>query len=221
MREALRANDVSLAAYCLMGNHFHLLVTVGRFPIWRAMHRLLMRYSGYFNQKYRRVGHLFQGRFQSNVCLDDAYLVHLVLYIHNNPVRAGLTVHAGGWPWSSHAEFCSGEGAFLQLEGLHESTGYTPEDLRKRYIEKLSGAKSMLPLPMLAAQAAGISGVSMERLVSGGHDAACTRARRLLISMALDEGYTLVDVARLLGCSESALSQLRGKTQSNKECPTA
>ena len=221
MREALRTHDVGLLAYCLMGNHFHLLVAVGQHPVWRGMHRLLMRYSGYFNQKYQRVGHLFQGRFQSILCLDDAYLIHLVAYIHKNPVRAGLVAHPRDWAWSSHGEFSGGAQSFIELGRLGQATGFTPEELQQRYAERLSESNSMLPLKLLAAQAAGIAGVSLEKLLNGGSDAVCTRARRLLLAMATNEGYTLCDVAKLLGCSESALSQLRRKSQSNKECPTA
>lgn len=100
-------NAFDLFAYCLMPNHFHLLVRVGVFPISLVMQHLLTRYSKFFNFRNRRRGHLFQGRFKALSCDQDAYFLELVRYIHLNPVRAGLVGAPGDWPWSGHHEYVS------------------------------------------------------------------------------------------------------------------
>ena len=99
-----------LFGYCLMPNHFHLLLQIGRFSISRIMHDLLARYSQNFNARRERCGHLFQGRFKSLLCARDSYLLELIRYIHLNPVRSGLVVDPIQWPWSSHRDYLSSSG---------------------------------------------------------------------------------------------------------------
>ncbi len=77
---------VELLVYCLMPNHFHLLLKqLSDNSMKEFLHSLCLRYSMYFNKKYRRVGPLFQGRFRGIQVLDDSYLLHLSRYIHLNP----------------------------------------------------------------------------------------------------------------------------------------
>lgn len=93
---------VRVHAYCLMANHFHLLVEVGEVPVSKLMHRLLFRHARYVNRRYGFRGHLFGDRFWSKLCPYDAYLLELLRYIHLNPVRAGLTEVPESYRWSSH-----------------------------------------------------------------------------------------------------------------------
>jgi REP element-mobilizing transposase RayT len=88
-------------AYCLMDNHVHLLLREGHEPLALVMKRLTVRYARWFNETYGRVGHLFQGRFRSYPVEDDPYLVTVLRYIWQNPVRAGLCSSAAAYPWSS------------------------------------------------------------------------------------------------------------------------
>src|SRR4030042_3097103 len=71
-------------------------------PISRIMQMINFTYTQFFNRKYGKVGHLFQGRDKSYLCDKDSYLLNLVRYIHNNPVRAGLVKDAGAYEWSSY-----------------------------------------------------------------------------------------------------------------------
>jgi putative transposase len=88
-------------AYCLMPNHVHLVLQTTAEPIGTVIKRLGVRYAGWFNRKYERVGHLFQDRFKSIPVEDDAYLVTLLRYVWNNPVEAGLSKFSDTYPWSS------------------------------------------------------------------------------------------------------------------------
>jgi putative transposase len=77
-------------AWALIDNHFHLLLKTGNVPIATLMRRLLTGYAVSFNLRHKRSGHLFQNRYKSILCQEDAYLLELVRYIHLNPLRAGL-----------------------------------------------------------------------------------------------------------------------------------
>jgi putative transposase len=93
---------VKLYAYALMPNHVHLLVEVRHVPLSKMMQTLLHRYTHYYNKRYRKVGHLFQGRYKAILCDRDEYLLELIRYIHLNPVRAKLVKTPQAYPWSSH-----------------------------------------------------------------------------------------------------------------------
>jgi REP element-mobilizing transposase RayT len=88
-------------AYCLMGNHYHLLVETPEANLSRAMHRLNAVYAGRFNRRHERTGHLFQGRFDARLVEKQTYLLAVSRYIALNPVRAGLVDRAENWPCSS------------------------------------------------------------------------------------------------------------------------
>ena len=92
-----------LIAYCLMDNHFHLLLHTEA-GLDRVMKRISCSYAYYFNQKYGREGHLFQDRFRSEPITDETYLLAAVRYIHNNPQKAGICSREE-YPWSSWQEY--------------------------------------------------------------------------------------------------------------------
>jgi len=92
-------------AFCLMPNHFHLLMETERFSLSVIMQRLLTRYVKRFNFRHQRVGHLFQGRYKAILCQKDSYLQELIRYIHLNPVRAKMVKEVSAWKWSSHREY--------------------------------------------------------------------------------------------------------------------
>jgi REP element-mobilizing transposase RayT len=91
-----------IEAYCFMTNHIHLAIRVMETDLSKFMHYLGFRFARYINRKYKRVGHLFQGRFQSVLVDDVDYLKELVRYIHLNPVRANIVSTPENYSWSSH-----------------------------------------------------------------------------------------------------------------------
>ncbi len=91
-------------AYCLMDNHYHLLVETPEANLVKGMRRLNSTYAQSFNRRHQRVGHVLQGRYKSILVERDTHLLELARYIVLNPVRAGMVEHAGAWPWSS---FCA------------------------------------------------------------------------------------------------------------------
>jgi len=86
----LSESQTACYAWALMTNHAHLLLRTGSCPIASIMRRLLTGYAVSFNRRHRRHGHLFQNRYKSILCEEDAYLKQLVAYIHLNPLRDGI-----------------------------------------------------------------------------------------------------------------------------------
>lgn len=104
--QALPADSFSLISYCLMPNHFHLLIRQNReIPTTKLMLRLCTSYSIYFNKRYERVGHVFQDQYKQVSVGDNAYLTWLSAYIHQNPKVAGMTDSPEDYKWSSYLEF--------------------------------------------------------------------------------------------------------------------
>jgi len=91
-----------LYAYCLMSNHIHLLLKIGPEPLEQVMRRICGKYVYWYNQKYDRAGYLFQDRFKSEAVEDEAYFLTVLRYIHQNPLKAGLSEDLAHYPWSSY-----------------------------------------------------------------------------------------------------------------------
>jgi len=93
-------------AWALMPNHVHLLLRQGQAPLSKMMRGLLTGYALYFNHKYKRSGYVYQNRYKSIMCQEDAYLSELIRYIHLNPVRAGIVASIDvldAYPWTGHS----------------------------------------------------------------------------------------------------------------------
>lgn len=105
----VKRHSLTLYAYVLMPNHFHLLLEVSRAPLSKAMQSLLYRYTRHYNQRYRKIGHLFQGRYRAILCDRDSYLMELIRYLHLNPVRAAMVGDPSRYRWSSHRDYVRGK----------------------------------------------------------------------------------------------------------------
>lgn len=96
----------TLHAYCLLPNHYHLIVETARADLSTGMQQLNGRYAQRFNKRYDRVGHVFQNRFSSYVIESEEHLEHALAYVGANPVEAGLCERIADWPWA-HGPFDS------------------------------------------------------------------------------------------------------------------
>lgn len=92
-------------AYCLMSNHIHLLLKVVKEDIDQVMKRIAGSYVYWYNWKYYRKGHLFQDRFKSEPVEDDTYLLTVIRYIHQNPVKANIVKNVSNYEYSSYDEY--------------------------------------------------------------------------------------------------------------------
>ena len=104
-----------LFAYCLMGNHVHLLIQEGTENLEQIFKRLCGRFVYWYNIKYQRVGHLFQDRFKSEPVDSEAYFFTVLRYIHQNPTKAGLCKHVEDYAYSSYLEYFN-ESSFVDRD---------------------------------------------------------------------------------------------------------
>lgn len=125
---AHRRHAIQVHAYCLMKNHVHFLLRSLRGRLSEFMQQLHGNYARYFNEKYSRVGHLFQGRFRSRLAASNEYLFEIGRYIHVNPVRAGMVRLPEQYRWSSFSAYMRNEpsslvskGVLLSMRGFHRN----------------------------------------------------------------------------------------------------
>ncbi|MBL8326721.1 MAG: transposase [Rubrivivax sp.] len=113
--------DAQLLAYCLMGNHFHLVLHTRAPNLSRLMRHANGVYTQQFNRRHGLVGHLFQGRFKAILVDRDAYLLALCRYVERNPVAAGIAAEPAQWAWSSCRAHAGLEATppWLDTDGLH------------------------------------------------------------------------------------------------------
>ncbi len=107
VQEAVSLWNLEVSAYCLMTNHYHLLVRTPDGNISRCMRHINGVYTQRFNLKHGLDGTLFRGRYKSVLVEEDSHLLELLRYIHHNPVKANIVISPEDYPWSSHKGYLS------------------------------------------------------------------------------------------------------------------
>ena len=100
-----KKSGYKILAYCLMGNHIHLLMKTEDESLGQCFKRIGVSYVQWYNMKYYRVGHLFQDRYKSEVVETDDYFKAVIRYIHWNPLKARIVTRLVDYPWSSYREY--------------------------------------------------------------------------------------------------------------------
>jgi putative transposase len=190
-------------AYCLMGNHYHLLLETPAGNLSGAMRQLNGVYTQRFNRRHERCGHVLQGRFGAQLVDGHAYLHEVCRYIVLNPVRAGLTSHPRDWRWSSFRA-TAGEGpvpGFLTVDWVRALSGATGRArgasayvLVRRLTEEGHAATQCTEFPRAQRFAAR---PPLAHLFAG----ATTRAERnaRAVTAVRDHGYAMKEVADFIG----------------------
>lgn len=132
-------------AYCLMDNHYHLLVETSTPNLSRGMRQLNGVYTQRFNQRHDRVGHLFQGRFTAILVEKDAHLLELCRYVVLNPVRARVVADPGQWSWSSYRAAMGhvATPGWLTTDWMLGQFGTSRQLARQRYREFVLGGRQV------------------------------------------------------------------------------
>jgi putative transposase len=172
-------------AYCLMENHYHLLVETPRANLDDAIQRLNGTYAMRFNRHHERSGHVFQGRYGSKLITDDDYALTVVQYIAANPVQAGLCRRPEEWRWSSYAAtagICPG-----------------PSFLTTTVLGWVGGRDAYRRLVLAGLTTARLDGrPSLTELLPRRDD-------RLIATAHHDHGYSFADIATHLGVHRSTV----------------
>lgn len=144
LTEKKQENRFFLHAFCLMDNHVHLMLSEGVEDVAKVMKRISVSYVRYYNHKYKRVGHLFQDRFKSEIVDEDSYVLTLARYIHQNPVKAGMVKSTGEYKWSSYSCYLKENNQFAELVetetilGLFSDDKNTAKKCFEEYMNQLS-----------------------------------------------------------------------------------
>jgi REP element-mobilizing transposase RayT len=138
IEEMTQRFEMDVFAYVLMSNHYHLLIRTRRANLKKAMHWFGTTYTQRFNRRHFRSGHLFQGRYQSIIVENEAYLLQLSYYIHRNPLRAGIVRRLADYRWSSYKVYAYGRKTPKWLStDLILSQFEGEQDRHKSYREKV------------------------------------------------------------------------------------
>lgn len=123
-----------LYAYVLMSNHVHLLLQTSKVSLSKIMQGIQFSYTQAYNRRHRKVGHLFQGRYQAILCDRDAYLLELVRYIHLNPGRLKIPISPWRYRWSSHGAYLGKPSVIkVDTEEVLSQFGLRPAVARRGY----------------------------------------------------------------------------------------
>ena len=131
-----KVSEFDLYAYCLMGNHVHLLIKEGKETLEQIFKRIGSRYVYWYNWKYMRCGHLFQDRYKSETVENDPYFVTVLIYIHQNPIKAGFSKTIDDYKWSSYSEYVK-KSRIIDTEFALELIGHS--EFKKIMNRKIDG----------------------------------------------------------------------------------
>jgi len=205
----MKSYGITLHNYCLMSNHYHLLIEITQENLSKFMRQLGMNYAIYFNKKYKRSGHLWQGRFKSWYITDEAYLYTLMRYIEQNPLKANIVKELEAYPYSSYHHFlkkptpeCLQNAWIVQNHGsdtqairqmLQESADYSQ-------LQELKKASALIEAPNIDKK----SNIrKLEKMLSKTQD---KKERNKQILKAYKQGYSQHMIAKVLGISQPAVN---------------
>lgn len=147
--------DWHVYAYCLMDNHYHLMVETPKANLSLGMRHLNGVYTQRFNHRHERVGHVFQGRFKAILVDKQSYLLELARYVVLNPIRANMTRDPARYRWSSYRATAGLQQApeFLDLQSLLAHFAESPAAARRQYVRFVSqGIRAPSPWAKLQGQ---------------------------------------------------------------------
>lgn len=217
--------------FVVMGNHYHVILQTFGEPLKSIMHRINLRYSKYFNRKYERSGHVFEGRYKAVSILDEKYLLSLLRYIHQNPVRAGVCQRVEEYRWSSDRVYRENIKEWVDIslimdmlsgnrktaiqkykEFMVEEETVNYEDVKvisdtfdnrdgKENIQEKTGRKSLDDILL----STGVNKKEFELIKNGSRKRILTEYKLLYAMEALKLNYTLKSIGKNIQVSDVAL----------------
>ena len=205
----VKSCGIILHNYCLMSNHYHLLIEITQENLSKFMRQLNMNYAIYFNKKYKRVGHLWQGRFKSWYVTNEAYLYTLMRYIEQNPLKAKMVQHLKEYPYSSYHYFLNYKEIPLCLknawivqhykEDKEAIEAFLSNPVDTTQLQELKKASSLIEAPNVDKKP------DIQKLESFFKDVSDIKERNKQILKAIEQGYSQHMIAKVLGISQQAV----------------
>ena len=201
---------ITLHNYCLMNNHYHLLIEIQQENLSKFMRQLNMNYAIYFNKKYKRTGHLWQGRFKSWYVTDDAYLYTLMCYIEQNPLKANMVKEIKEYPYSSYHCFlnhkeipeCLKQSWIVQnyKDDTEAIEAFLNNPVDTTQLQELKRASSLVEAPNIDTKP------KEEDLVKIFENIIDIKKRNETIAKAYVQGYSQHMIAKVLGLAQSTVN---------------
>jgi putative transposase len=140
LREVKQRDDLLIYAWCVLPTHFHLLLRTTSRPLWRSLATAQVRYSKGVNRRHGVAGPVWQSRYKAKLVEDQRYFEHLVVYIHLNPVAAGLVTDPAAWRWGGHWEIVQRiREPLADVDEVLSGFGDERRVARRRYVSALRG----------------------------------------------------------------------------------
>jgi len=135
LKEYSKGMEYRLCGYVLMDNHYHIIIQTYSKKLQETMHQINNKYSKYFNSKYKRVGHIFQGRYKSVLVQDERYLLSLLRYIHQNPIKAHICESIDNYKWSSDVFYRNNIHSFIYIDTIMDMLSRDRKEAIEKYKE--------------------------------------------------------------------------------------
>lgn len=199
----------TLHAYCLMKNHVHLLIQRGKETVGQSVKRFGISYAAYYNKKYDRVGHLFQDRYRSVPVETEASYLNVIRYIMQNPVKAGICLHAADYKWSNYRSLGENDGiadsrmlkSIFAEEDFLEYINQPVDDAEMDSIER--GRQTDSDVVEMLKELTGVKSAEEFLKLDGEKKAEYIRRMK-------DRGCRYKQIAKALGVSMDQLEVMRG-----------
>lgn len=219
--------------YVIMNNHYHIILQTMENPLQNIMHRINNKYSKYYNYKYSRSGHVFQGRYKAIHIQDENYLLSLIRYIHQNPIKAGICKLIEEYRWSSDDYYRNNINGVIDIEVVLETISKNRDLAVKQYkefmqkiddnsfigkdsvgneaFEMIVKAKEHVPVRKRLDEILTGTGVSMEDyelIKKGSRKRHLTGFKISYANKALKSNYTHKEIGKNINLSDAAISKL-------------
>ncbi len=234
VKETIADLPCQVLFYVLMDNHYHFLIEMMTEPIDEIMRRINMSYCKYYNLKYHSSGTVYGGRYKSLLITEKAYLLQLIFYIANNPVKAGMVRRPREYRWCAHTELVAREPGIIAKRRLFEILGdsveqgkdiykaiilapFNPEAairtqsdfIREGQIENLE----ILFRELLRQK----SGLTAKAIRSTSRKQIIVKFRRAFTATALSKGYKPADIAAVLHITQRGIREFGGHPVSDTD----
>jgi len=208
---------ITIHNYCLMSNHYHLLLEIKQENLSKYMRQLNMNYAIYFNKKYKRSGHLWQGRYKSWYVTDEAYLYTLMCYIEQNPLKANIVKDIKDYPYSSYHYFLNYKKIPQCLKNAWIVENYKDDKeaiktfltspVDNMQLQELKKASSLIEAPNIDKRP---KIEDCQKLFENIND---TKERNEAIAKAYRQGYSQHMIAKVLGLNQATVQRIIKRTK--------
>lgn len=218
--ETLERYPCMLLYYCLMDNHYHLLLEMMQTDLSKIMHRINLFYSKYYNQKYNRSGTIFGRRYSSYLVKDNSHFYALVLYIAYNPVKANMVKTPDQYHWCAHLDIIFGRRSIVDKSCLLSRFHRSLDKAKDIYVQLIDGGragsvqyenhqeiiteKRRQSLEVYFQETIDDE-ILEQRIIAGNREKDVIKQKKCFIRKARTQGFSVEEIARFLGITARAV----------------